>query len=215
MYGTELRMEKETDYALIYAHNNTAYTLCISWMEDFFRTSGDFIPNKGGEIHIEKTEKKVIHEQYETDLQYTGSPTVKYTTFLHAWDNVFPHCKIRTFKAVSGKCTFCALLTDLRKDSQNRHFRQLITDMHALHRMTYMSERLVYYRKIMKAFNEPVEYMSIIFDGMAQNHTDLPYMANQKDWGDRKLRMHLQGVLEHHKQFVSFIFFNSSLCYLF
>jgi hypothetical protein len=204
-YGNAVRLEKESDYALASAHNTESYILCIAWLEDFFRSSGDFIPNRGGEIHIEKTEKVTIHEQYEADLQFSGVSIVSYTTFLHVWDNHFPHCKIRAFKAVSGKCTFCALLTDLRKNSQNRQFRQSITDMHALHRITYMGERMVYYRKIMKCLNEPKEYMSIIFDGMAQNHTDLPYVANQKDWGEKKLRMHLQGVLEHHQQFVSLI----------
>jgi hypothetical protein len=204
MYGNALRLEKETDYSLICARNSEAYGLCFSWLQDFFRTSGDFIPNRA-EIHIEKTEKSVIHEQYEADLQCSGNPTLSYTTFLRLWDTHFAHCKIRAFKAVSGKCSFCALLTDLRKNSQNRQFRQSITDMHALHRYTYMGERMVYYNKITKAFNEPMEYMSIIFDGMAQNHTDLPYVANQKDWGERKLRMHLQGVLEHHNQLVGFV----------
>jgi hypothetical protein len=81
--------------------------------------------------------------------------------------------------------------------------RQRITDMHALHRSTYMSERKVYYNKVFQAIIDPDNYMSIILDGMAQNHTVLSYIANMKTFPN-PLKMHLQGVLEHGQSFTMY-----------
>ena len=39
-------------------------------------------------------------------------------------------------------------------------------------------------------------------DGMAQTHCSIPWEANQHSFG-KPLKQHLQGVLEHHKRFVS------------
>jgi hypothetical protein len=41
-----------------------------------------------------------------------------------------------------------------------------------------MSERLVYYSKTVRTFAESDACMSIIMDGMAQVHTELPYLGN-------------------------------------
>jgi hypothetical protein len=68
--------------------------------------------------------------------------------------------------------------------------------------MTYMAERMTYYRKQWLAMMHPDMYMSIILDGMAQKHTALPYLANQKEF-PAQLTMHLQGVIEHGQKFVS------------
>jgi hypothetical protein len=59
------------------------------------------------------------------------------------------------------------------------------------------------------AETEPEKYMSIIIDGMAQNHTQLPYLANVKDFGDKKLDMHLEGVIEHGHSFTMYRTFNN------
>jgi hypothetical protein len=46
----------------------------------------------------------------------------------------------------------------------------------------------------------PDQYMSIITDGMAQVHSELPWQKNLVDAGKSgKLNQHLQGVLEHGK----------------
>jgi hypothetical protein len=85
--------------------------------------------------------------------------------------------------------------------------RQLVTNYHALHRITYMAERKIYYQKIWKAVSQPEEYMSIIIYGMAQTHTVLPWCANQKDFPS-KLKMHLLGIIEHGQFFVNYCIVN-------
>ena len=46
------------------------------------------------------------------------------------------------------------------------------------------------------AISHPQEFMSIITDGMAQVHCELPWQANKTTF-PKKLTQHLQGVLEH------------------
>jgi hypothetical protein len=74
----------------------------------------------------------------------------------------------------------------------------------------YMGEKMAYYSKINMAVQDPENYMSIISDGMAQGHTELPWMANLKQF-PQTLPQHLQGIIEHGREFVrvlvtSFIF---------
>ncbi len=60
---------------------------------------------------------------------------------------------------------------------------------------------MAYYSKINMAVQDPENYMSIISDGMAQGHTELPWMANLKQF-PQTLPQHLQGIIEHGREFV-------------
>jgi len=55
----------------------------------------------------------------------------------------------------------------------------LVTELHELHRFTYMNERYAYYDRRQEALTNPDEVFSCITDGMAQNHTVCPYLSNQ------------------------------------
>ena len=59
-----------------------------------------------------------------------------------------------------------------------------------------------YYDRIFQAGRDLENTMSCIMDGMAQTHCSIPWEANQHSFG-KPLKQHLQGVLEHHKRFVS------------
>ncbi len=65
-----------------------------------------------------------------------------------------------------------------------------------LFRTAYMGERLTYGTRRQQAMSYPSEFISLISDGMAQIHCELPWYANNKDV-DCKLTQHLQGVLCH------------------
>jgi hypothetical protein len=59
-------------------------------------------------------------------------------------------------------------------------------------------KRRVCYDKIQRSLREPGRYiMRIILDGMPQNHTSLPYLANNMKQFPHLLPMHLQGLIEH------------------
>lgn len=172
----------------------------VAWMDNFFTTVGDAMPNKR-EIHLEKTEKKTIYDIMVRD-HFSEAP-VSYSVFCRIWKTHFGHVKIREFKAVSGKCQFCAVLSDIRSTTQRREIRQRVTDLHAMHRWTYMSERLVYYTKTVRAFAEPDACMSIIMDGMAQIHTELPYLGNMTKFPNQ-ISMKLVGCIEHGQSFTMY-----------
>jgi hypothetical protein len=57
-----------------------------------------------------------------------------------------------------------------------------------------MGERTVYYEHSRLAIDSPSRYMSMISDGMAQNHCELPYFSNQYA---NRIGQHLQGILSH------------------
>lgn len=62
-----------------------------------------------------------------------------------------------------------------------------------------MGERRIYYEQRRLACEEPDKYMSIISDGMAQNHTVLPWLGNQKMFSSTYTQ-HLQGILVHGRE---------------
>jgi hypothetical protein len=186
--------------------NTRRSLLCYGWMWSFFELIGDKAPNST-EIHLEPVTKLEIFREYQAAIasyfpDEKDELCLEYTSFLNQWETCFSHVKIREYKAVSGKCTTCATLSDLRRKYKSVHIRQTVTDLHALHRITYMAERMNYYRKQWLAITHPDMYMSVILDGMAQKHTALPYLANQKEF-PATLKMHLQGVIEHGQKFVS------------
>ena len=70
--------------------------------------------------------------------------------------------------------------------------------LHGYHRMTYMGERIAYGHRRKLAAMEPAHYLSIIADGMAQNHTKCPWFGNL-DEPSKILNQHIQGVLNHKR----------------
>lgn len=172
---------------------------CYYWMDDLLNFSGDAMPNRatGGiaELHLESQSLNKLYAQYLSECVTHVSAKV----WKFIWDNLFPHVKIREYKQVGGKCETCALLSDLRSQFKNAKLKQMATDLHTLHRNTYMGERWEYYDRRMEALNNPDEVMSIIADGMAQSHTSLPYYGNLNQ-NVATVKQKLQGVLDHGRQ---------------
>jgi len=65
-----------------------------------------------------------------------------------------------------------------------------------------------YYDRKLEALDHPDSIMSLIVDGMSQNHCALPWMSNQKEFGST-LTQHLQGVLEHGRRLVFYRTFHN------
>jgi hypothetical protein len=65
-----------------------------------------------------------------------------------------------------------------------------------------MGERIKYIERRNEAVKSKNEILSIISDGMAQNHCELPYQANVNSFGSDQLSQHLQGCLVHGKGIV-------------
>jgi hypothetical protein len=84
------------------------------------------------------------------------------------------------------------VLSDLRKKYQSKEMRKHVTTLHAFHRIMYMGERSVYYKKVYDAMTDPLHFFSGIQDGMSQSHTQLPWLSNQKAL-TANFGLHLQG----------------------
>jgi hypothetical protein len=178
--------------------NSPTVLTAYGWMAAHFDLIGDMAPNKDGEIHLEPCHIVEVYGEYILDMQHADTAQVHVDTFASIWKSCFEYVKIREFKAVSGKCACCANLSTMRKTFKNRHEREYIKMMHALHRSTYMGERISYATRRNQAVMEKSRYLSTISDGMQQGHNMLPHMANQNTWQDG-LPQHLQGILNHNR----------------
>lgn len=102
----------------------------------------------------------------------------------------------------------CFKLTELRRQRKDSTGRSLATALHAFHRSMYMGEKAAYYSRALQAKNDPNNYISLISDGMAQNHTKLPWLANLKDFSS-SIPQHLQGIIDHGTEFVIYRTFHN------
>ena len=110
---------------------------------------------------------------------------------------------------VTGKCITCAQLSHARRTFRDSESRTIITLMHALHRTSYMGERREYAFRKDEALRMPGEYCSIISDGMAQSHCELPHFGNACSFGTEKLTQHFQGCLNHGRNFTIYRTFHN------
>ena len=67
----------------------------------------------------------------------------------------------------------------------------------------YTAERQAYYDRRCDAILHPDRCMSINTDGMNQNHSRISYLGNLQEFS-RPLKQHIQGILEHGKEFVMY-----------
>lgn len=177
---------------MIQVPNSPTSLNCYCWMDHYFELVGDKIPNSDGEIHLEPTDMRSIWKEYLIDMRHAGERFLCYSAFNNMWNHCFPYVKIREFKAVTGKCSTCTLLSHARRTHRDRERRSKITYFHALHRTFYMGEREQYAARIRDAMNNPGLFCSIISDGMAQSHCELPYFGNSYSFPE-PLTQHFQG----------------------
>ncbi len=197
------------DLVLAGLTNTEKYRRGYAWLDNFLKVAACSEPN-GKRLLLERQTKAEIYNLYLNSEEMTAcnkSQILDKKEFIKMFSAV-PNVSIRKYKTVSGKCNHCATLTVLRQKFSSREHRRGISQLHALHRTTYMGERKAYYQRCAKAEREPDKYMSIIVDGMAQNHTNLPYLANRKEF-DPCLDMHLEGVIEHGQSFTMYRTFNN------
>lgn len=161
------------------------------------------MPNTNGEIHLDPIDYREIYDEYVSDImhRYKDRYHLEYTQWRSLWQHAFSHVRIREYKAVTGKCQTCAILTEVRRQRKDVAGRTLINELHGFHRLEVMGERDTYYQRQQLALDHPDEYMSIIVDGMAQNHTELPYLANLNKTSNT-FGQHIVGIIEHGQEFV-------------
>ena len=141
-------------------------------------------------------DKLELYIEYRDYCREFNLDLIHKTKFLEIWDQCFSHVKVREFKNVCGKCQECAELSILRTSFRDSKRRHEATQLHAFHRAKYMGESAVYYQHQNNARQFPDQYCSIIYDGMAQSHTILPWEKNLH-MSSHTIDQHLQGVIQH------------------
>jgi hypothetical protein len=100
----------------------TASNYCATWMSNYFNlVVGDHNPNSN-EIHFEKQDKIEIYRAYRAAYEdiLEKDEIVTYSYFLRLWETMFNHVRVREYKAVTGKCHYCAVLTALRTEGSQK-----------------------------------------------------------------------------------------------
>ena len=181
----------------------------FSWMHYHFSLVGDTVPNSHGELHLEPIERHEVHDEYKLDMDAYKLHSMSLSYFEQMWHMCFPYVRIREFKNVTGKCEACAFLSNARRTLRGIEQRSEITMLHSLHRSMYMGERAAYHTRKGLAESCPPKYCSIISDGMAQSHCEVPWFANNNSWNNRALPQHLQGCLNHGRNFTVYRTFHN------
>ena len=94
--------------------------------------------------------------------------SVTLPVFRKIWKSCFPYVKIRKYKSSCGHCNLCTILSERRRKYRDRAGRAEVTNLFALHRMSTIGERQMYYDRRIKASLNPSLYLSAISDGMQQ-----------------------------------------------
>jgi hypothetical protein len=154
------------------------------WFETFFKTCGDQVPNMPGHVHLDLMTKESIYKIYEHDMwmeyypkhcmdQFSSSyrnfddlEIVSFESWKSIWLYNFPHCKIRRYKNVTGKCWTCYAINSRRAKAGSGHLGVAYKKLFAMHRGgLFMLERREYKRRALKAQSpenrDKVCYMSL------------------------------------------------------
>ena len=70
---------------------------CMLWMEKYFVTYGDHIPNSDREIRLGSTNKSLIYHSYAQSCESKKKNIVQYNTFVKIWKNLFPNVTLRSY----------------------------------------------------------------------------------------------------------------------
>jgi hypothetical protein len=179
----------------------------VAWMKHHFSLIGEPQPNSLN-IELDKQEKCPIYNEYKSWFSFKGHEYLSKQEFFKLWLKACSHVKIKVWKSVCSKCTICSLFTCLRNSFKDNDRRELVLELHAYHKALFSGERAAYYERRQIATVYPSKYFSSISDGMAQIHSEIPWLKNTLQFSPQ-LKQHLQGVLCHGRELLVFRSFSN------
>ena len=200
--GMETGFLDEDDLRYMCIPNTAQSHECFHFLDSFFNLNCDRPPNNYDgicELPASTYQKSEIYKVYLFDCkrrQGENYEPVSLSTFEKMWINLFPNVSIVQYVAVAGKCQICAELYAMQESCSSSEQYKKIKFIMNCHRSAITKQRLAYYQRRVLAQDHPEMYMSIILDGMQQNHTKIPYYANQKT-ASSVVTHHLQGAKVH------------------
>jgi len=167
------------------------------YITDYVEAFADIAPNSNDEYVTAPTKKQVYEDYRKYCAEFQLQPIVL-TQFYKMWSILFPTLRLRPWKNVVGKCDVCFEIDRMRKSGDcTRCEHEALKQLHHLHRGgMVMIEREQYKRRVMHALENPTKVLSMIIDGMDQNHSKCPFLGTQTQ-NAHALKQHIQGVLVH------------------
>ena len=174
-----------------------AHQIALLWLRDYF-DSFDKHPEEEDLIYIQTSEKADVYEEYKTVMNesFPTLPQLSQGQLLELWRVAFPLSQLRPTASVIGKCSTCAIIDNVRNETTDINVRKACAHCHALHRGTFLGERIQYKQRIMAALRRPKRVLSMIIDGMDQNKTHIPKLSSQMQFPN-PLDQHVTAVKRH------------------
>lgn len=191
----------EQEIQLACLPSNTADRQAYQWLATFFELVGDRAPNRDNKVQIPGIYSKTgIYVMFHHCVaqNYTGDEheVLSISRFLAIWKNIFPNVTVTKFCVVSGKCTCCHELYRRQEVFRNQKELEVLKYFSSIHKITIELERGLYVKKRQLAQEFPHKYMSLIIDGMSQDHCILPYCANMVT-KNNILKQKIMGAKQH------------------
>jgi hypothetical protein len=161
------------------------------WMHSFFGLVGDSAPNRENKVQLPGiyTQASIHHiYQHHVSTLFTSNEhkPLELRAFETLWKNVFPNVSITKYCQVSGKCFSCHSLYERQEVFRCAEDLENIKTLSVIHKILIEMQRAAYMTNRQRAETNPDLYMSLIVDGMSQDHCKLPFYAS---------RSNVQGVI--------------------
>mmetsp|Transcript_3798 Transcript_3798/g.5359 ORF Transcript_3798/g.5359 Transcript_3798/m.5359 type:complete len:878 (-) Transcript_3798:1152-3785(-) len=189
-----------------------AQQYCIVWFQTYFNKFGDRAPNRY-ETYLLITAKRNVYHQYVEQFNRQCRAIVTESVFSNLWNTIFPRYINRPWCDIPGKCDCCYEIDTQRRSAQDFETQEQLKVAHHLHRGGMFNlERLRYKARCAEAIESNnllrPTVMSLIIDGMDQNHCKIPYLGGQNTFKS-PLTQHITGVKEHGVGLTLFRNFNN------
>jgi hypothetical protein len=145
--------------------------------------------------------KESIHKIYRHHVTtiYTGNEhePLEIRAFQTLWQNVFPNVSISQHCHVDGKCFGCHAIYQRQEVFTCEEDLKKIRQLSIIHKILIEMQRGAYIsnRNLAQEFKDL--YMSVIIDGMSQNHCVLPYFAGKNTESGTIMKQKIIGSKQH------------------
>jgi hypothetical protein len=198
----ECEILDDSDLRLLCIPSTVQARECYWFLEKFFDINCDKAPNSyDGTCELPSSiySKDGIFKiyQYHCSLhEGEDCEPLSKSQFEIMWANLYPNVRITKYVSVAGKCSICAEIYAMQEKCRSTEQFERIKLFASYHRASVTEQRMAYYERRTKAQEHKELFMCMIVDGMQQNHTKLPYFANQKT-SSSLVTVHVQGAKVH------------------
>jgi hypothetical protein len=140
--------------------------------------------------------KQNVYDEYRQYCLINNQKVYSESSFYRLWSQCFPYIHIRPHSALMGKCVICSKLDQATFSTNDESVKLEVYKLRALHKASIKDSKKVYYANQIDAEKNKRLVYSLISDGMAQVHNELPNLGNRLHF-DPTLDTHLQGTLAH------------------